>query len=72
MPVGVSGGMLPPVSSVAIMAGACPPLIRAAPPTIPLIPASMPIIRHPQMQLHPGISYQGIWFSSIFILNINS
>ncbi|XP_014281401.1 BUB3-interacting and GLEBS motif-containing protein ZNF207 isoform X1 [Halyomorpha halys] len=60
MPVGVSGGILPPVSSVAIMAGACPPLIRAAPPTIPLIPASMPIIRHPQMQLHPGISYQGL------------
>lgn len=55
MTVGVSGGMLPPVSSVAIMAGACPPLIRAAPPTIPLIPASMPLIRHPQMQLHPGL-----------------
>lgn len=56
-PVGVSGGMLPPVSSATIMtAGPCPPLIRVAgPPTIPLLHSSMPMLRHPQMQLHPGL-----------------
>ncbi|XP_073982818.1 uncharacterized protein isoform X2 [Rhodnius prolixus] len=56
LPVSASAGILPPVSSVAIMsmAGACPPIIRA-PPTIPLIPASMPIIRPHQMPIHPGL-----------------
>ncbi|KAK9512838.1 hypothetical protein O3M35_001168 [Rhynocoris fuscipes] len=61
LPVSASAGILPPVSSVAIMsmAGACPPIIRA-PPTIPLIPASMPIIRPHQMPLHPGKNSQYI------------
>lgn len=53
-------GMLPPVSSVAIMASACPPIVRA-PPTIPLIPANMSLIRPPQMSLHPGQSGQLWW-----------
>jgi hypothetical protein len=48
-----AGGLMPPVSVAAIMAGGCPPLMRAPHPTIPIIPTNMPLIRPPHMAL-PG------------------